>query len=1067
MSTSPRDILVERLQLDAIGPTKPDEIIPERPSERYLTAILYPNGDEIPPEEDDSVATAGDDDEEADDAPAAIWGAKRPSSCGISFALAHDEHPVVRVTVSCARYDYFYVQPGTESPSTDQLHMKRENQRWRRVPLKATVDVDLAAAIANPKRDLEHEGLKGLELFVRFAPGKPASIVTIALVNMLPPGEDRTDTEAASFLQVDMRVDPVDPAKLTTRPNRSAVEDPDARIATLIYRDVKEIAVGHTCSARWGPNDAAPTWVATDWLPTAVVRRMRPEGDPVFDVLRKNPKNLRPLEAAWTSDHASDGELVEGLRLLVRTYETWLDGQDARVPSLPADLRKTAQGNIAACRVAAARMSRSVGLLENDAITRNAWRLAAGAMALQFRWTKKTDLRWHPFQLAFQLLVLESLADRDAADRAIMDLLWFPTGGGKTEAYLSLTAFLLFYRRLKYGTESGSGTSVIMRYTLRLLTVQQFQRASALVLACEAIRRGNEQIPSVPTPALGDTSFSIGLWVGGAATPNTFEDARTALTKGGASTPRQLEHCPRCRERLDYAADIHAKAILIRCTGPNCYFADRKLRPMPIWVVDTDIYRERPSLVIATLDKFAQIVRKPQTAALFGTGTPHDPPELVIQDELHLISGPLGSIAGLYEVAIDALCTRTVGARRRRPKVIGSTATIRRAKDQVLQLFDRDAFQFPPPVIDARNSGFGIEDVDDPGRRYVGLTTAGRSAKYALQYTYASLLQAAADARIPRGVKGQSPRDRNWTLTGYFNSLRELGGAVTLVLDDVLRQLKTFGRRYGETPRPIAPPIELTSRVPSSDIPATLDQLDLGEGEPGCVDVLLASNMISVGVDISRLGLMVVAAQPKTIAEYIQATSRVGRKDPGLVVVVYNHPRVRDRSHFETFPTWHRALYRSVEATSVTPFASRARDKALHAVLVAMARHLVGALANVPNLDAATLPQVQSLVAEIERRAANVDKAEAGGVRRGLDQLVQLWLTNAPHLSEYWKDKDPGRSLLIGAEQYATLVENGDWTDAWPTPNSMREVEPSSLFRLKHATRAPLRSRRRAVSADE
>ena len=314
------------------------------------------------------------------------------------------------------------------------------------------------------------------------------------------------------------------------------------------------------------------------------------------------------------------------------------------------------------------------------------------------------------------------------------------------------------------------------------------------------------------------------------------------------------------------------------------------------------------------------------TRSLFGgTATSYWPPDLIIQDELHLISGPLGSIAGLYEVAIEELCRKD----EIRPKIVGSTATIRRAQDQIQALFDRETYQFPAPGLDAANSGFAVLDQARPGRLYMGVTTAGRSATYMLQALTASLLQAATDPSA-------CPEERNfyWTQVVYFNSLRELGHALVLMQDDVPVSVRQISARREESPRSVDAPAELTSRVPSYEIRDMLDRLAIDADDPEAVTLLLASNMISVGMDIPRLGLMVVNAQPKTLSEYIQATSRVGRGGvPGLIITMYNNMRARDRSHYETFETWHRSFYRDIEATSVTPFASRAQDKAVHAVL--------------------------------------------------------------------------------------------------------------------------------------
>jgi hypothetical protein len=1068
MTVTPRERLIERLLEDLFGPGQEGDGISERPSDRYLTGILFPRNSEIPAEQDQGeLSAAGAEDDEADDTPAPLAGGFRPSTCGLSFALTHHEKPRVDVSITCARYERYYVDPATNEISTASEHAKRVNERWRRRPLVGAFTCALEPEIPRTF-DLAPYGLEGLELYARPVRGPNSVLVTLALINRLEDrGDDRAAAEQNTFFHVQMIVRAQTPCTFTARPSKSLGDDRDARVSALIYRTVREMAVGHTCSASWGPKDDDVQYVQTEWLPRATVRRMKAEGDAAFDVLR-NHASLHPLDPHWQAGLASNTELVDGLRLLVSAYREWLHEQESRLETLSEELREFARENLADCRTAADRMTAAIDLLQADATAMTAWRLAAGAMHVQFNWTKGgRQLRWHPFQLGFQLLVLPSLVDRSSADREIMDLLWFPTGGGKTEAYLALTAFLLFFRRLKYGADHGAGTSVFMRYTLRLLTIQQFQRAAALILACEAVRRGDERVTDASTPALGEAPFSIGLWVGGGATPNTYKKAKEALRDGGSSTPRQLQRCPRCRTRLEYLADDRRSSIDVRCTNPSCYFQDPRRR-MPIWVVDSDIYRERPSLLIATLDKFAQIVRRSEPRALFGLGTPHDPPDLIIQDELHLISGPLGSLAGLYEVAIDRLCSRAHGAQLRRPKIIGSTATIRRAEDQVRQLFARRAFQYPPPVIDATNSGFGVEDQDDQGRLYVGLSTVGRSAKFALQASYASLLQAATDSQIPDvPPPDQNPRDRYWTLTGYFNSLRELGGAVTLVLDDVLKSIRSYARRRGESARSLAPPVELTSRVPSSEIPPTLERLESRIGNGDCVDVLLASNMISVGVDINRLGLMVVAAQPKTVAEYIQATSRVGRHEPGLVVVVYNHPRVRDRSFFETFPTWHRALYRAVEATSVTPFASRARDRAMHAVVVALARHLIPGLRDEPALDASTVAEVQSLVNVIAERATRVDEDEVAGTKRNTQTFIDDWtrLAEEPVL-EYWNDREHHRSLLISAEEAVSLEEKGEYPQAWPTPNSMREVEPSALFRL-WARPSVARSRRRASSDDE
>jgi hypothetical protein len=640
--------------------------------------------------------------------------------------------------------------------------------------------------------------------------------------------------------------------------------------------------------------------------------------------------------------------------------------------------------------------------------------------------------------MGFILLAAASVAHRRNPDRDTMDLLWFPTGGGKTEAYLGLIAFLAFYRRLSSvsNPDAEAGVAAVMRYTLRLLTTQQFARASAMILACEAIRRG--RAGGIQDPArLGRTPFSIGLWVGGEATPNTSELARQSLMGAtDLASPKQLSACPACGESLIWDYDDRNKAVIVRCPGPTCILHDTT-RTLPVYTDDENVYRNRPTLLIGTVDKFAQIIRRKEVSGLFSM-TAGQPPDLIIQDELHLISGPLGTLSGLYETAIDRLFTRD----RIRPKIIGSTATIRRASEQVKALFDRDTCQFPPAAIDADDSGFAILDQNSPGRIYTGITTAGRSAKFALQAVSASLLQSAHG-----GLPDAASRDNYWTLVSYFNSLRELGGAVVLMQDDVNDSISAFAARHNESRRTPERIEELTSRRTQDEVREMLDSLGVQAGNDGVMDIVLATNMLSVGVDIPRLGLMVVNGQPKGISEYIQATSRVGRGNvPGLIVAVLNNAKARDRSHYESFRTWHSTLYRDVEATSVTPFASRARDRALHAVLVALIRYNAPGMIDRPELTAGAIEAAGPIIDYITERAHAVDPEEVS-VRNELLNLLGQWEIRSPR--SYWWSRQPGSSLLMDAEKAATLRALGRLPgDAWPTMNNMRSVEPSTPFRL-------------------
>ena len=712
--------------------------------------------------------------------------------------------------------------------------------------------------------------------------------------------------------------------------------------------------------------------------------------------------------------------------------------------------------------------------------------------------------RWRPFQLAFILLNLAPLADPHHVDRgagaeATADLLWFPTGGGKTEAYLGLAAFALAIRRLQGelgGRRGDAGVTVLMRYTLRVLTLQQFQRAAALVCACEVQRR---EAPE----RYGAEPFRIGLWVGGRTTPNSIaaavEAMRAELGEGwvAGGSPRQLTSCPWCGSEIR-ASDVKGepypggRARTVTYCGDTlgrCAFssAGSPGEGLPVQTVDEEIYRRPPSVLIATVDKFAQLPWKGETQTLFGivngrcerhgfrspsledadshraqganpaarTVDPERllrPPDLIVQDELHLISGPLGSMVGLYETVIDELSTWQLDGRAVRPKVIASTATVRRARQQVHRLFLRDVSVFPPPGLDASDSFFARERAlsdEAPGRAYLGVCASGRRLKAVLIRVYVAYLAA---ARLLYERHG--PLADPWlTLVGYFNSMQELAGMRRLCDDDVRsRLLNADARGLGRRLLAEGSVLELTSRISAREIPKTLDRMGLAfpafaDHKPrrdGPLDVLLATNMISVGVDVSRLGLMVVAGQPKMTSEYIQATSRVGRSAdaPGIVCTVYNWARPRDLSHYERFGHYHETFYRHVEPLSVTPFAPRAIDRGIVALLVALIRLRAPHL----NADAAAAELLAEDSAEaievIARRAGDVaSPAAAASVRAVLEARIDDWLHESQRLA------GQGARLSYERRDGSTIPllakPDGSSWGAFTCLNSLRDVEPT------------------------
>jgi hypothetical protein len=1042
-----RDTIIDRLHEDLVGPTggRLDEIIDERPSDRYLTGILYPQRTAVGQEQDEGMGAGAAEDDETALEQVAVSHTLRPANAGMSFAVAG---PAARLKfrVQCGRYEQVEgaeaeeaaptaaaEQGGAEDKAASSPPRKARTTRWRRIDHDVVVDEDPRTT---PRVDLAAHGVPGLSLVLQCAPRGAEWLVTAVLVNenTIAEGESRLASDEKAFYQVRLTAEPLDGARLPARPSRRAALDEDGRSAALLYRDALEFAVGHTCSADWelAPDGTSASRVCTTWLPRAKVDATSSKGGEAFVQLAGSDAGTCFDAEVLASDEANLGHL---LAPVPAAYETWIAQQRDRVASLPEDHREQARKHLdEGCATCLQRMRAGIALLERDADIALAFRLANRAMAMQFRWKEQTKLEWRPFQLGFLLLTIESVADRRHADRETMDLLWFPTGGGKTEAYLGLVAFTLFYRRLRNGghPERGAGTAAIMRYTLRLLTTQQFQRAAALVLACELLRRQGV----LPEERLGSTPFSIGLWVGTDAVANSVAEALKALVDNENNRPDQVTHCPLCNTLLQWGPGPARRYVQVKCPNDACALASHEL---PIWTVDEDVYERMPSLIIGTIDKFAQLPRKPVAGRMFGLDVPHDAPDLIIQDELHLISGPLGTLAGLFETAIDELCSRE-GVR---PKAIGSTATIRRATEQIRALFDRSAQLFPPPGLDASDSCFAVRNPDAPPRRYVAISTAGRSAKFTLQAVSASLLQSAS-----RLLDGEATADAYWTLVEYFNALRELGGALVLMQDDVPASIEQFAKRRGEDARDVRIVAELTSRLSQSELKDRLKELELRVGSGAAVDVLLATNMISVGIDIARLGVMVMNGQPKAVAEYIQATSRVGRSSvPGLVVAIYNNGKARDRSRFETFRTWHETLYREVEATSVTPFSSRARDRGLRAVLVTLARLSIPALKNHPQLGDA-VDEVQQLLETIVKRACDVELEETDATREQLENALREWETRGS-LECYFNDHRPATALMVSAEHAATRrAARKELGDAWPIPSSMRNVEPMTKVSL-------------------
>lgn len=824
----------------------------------------------------------------------------------------------------------------------------------------------------------------------------------------------------------------------------------------LLYRHKKIYGTGLGTSVDWDIDEQGKGSVWNEFFPIEEIPAMN-FSLPKNKVITNNELSMKYLSDLNSIDKDTK---ISSMYSLVHLYKSWVIDLEKTASLLNTKYISAASKNIAECRRAYERMYAGIKTLKENETAYKAFLLANRAMFMQrihitmqsdmakksadrypedeeiSDWLRNVDYykeddagcRWRPFQIAFLLMDINSIVYDESPERNIVDLIWFPTGGGKTEAYLGLTAFAIFYRRLTHSKEAA-GTTVIMRYTLRLLAAQQFTRAATLICACEYIRQQCEKKHrKYPIYSLGKEPISIGLWIGGTHIPNRNEGKNSASyhleklknvgkhycvrSEKERHNKFQVLKCPWCGTKMvkddrnnklvgEWGYNMGSgKHFYMFCPQEDCDFTNK----LPIQIIDDELYRNPPTLLFGTVDKFAMMPWDGRIGAFFGIGSNNRAPELIIQDELHLISGALGTVVGIYETAVDGIC----GQKGVYPKIIASTATIRRAKEQCSVLYNREVVQFPAPGLDAEDSFFARESTIDYkkgiyGRKYIGIMPSGKTKAMTEIRMMAALMQKAYTMDLPDEIK-----DKFWTLTVYFNSLKDLGKASTLVDDDVKDFIIRTANRMFTARRLIVRADELTSRVSTTELNETLDKLEKieyskenMEAKQYASSVLLATNMISVGIDVARLNVMHMVGQPKLTSEYIQASSRVGRSFPGLCFIQYDATKSRDRSHYERFRSYHESFYRFVEPTGATPFSKPARERALHAVLTAMIRQREewkddkdAQKFDMGNLEK-SISEIQefilSRIKSINSRSENKLKDDIEDVRSEMQEFFEKW----------------------------------------------------------------------------
>ena len=1154
-----RQKILDAVRQDLIGPRGGENEVLEKesPTQTYITGILFPADSAItedenyndieftdagPDSEGENYGFNTDEDEKPEDS--VKKGFQRPSSMGISFYIKSDVKQL-NATVRYGKYtqetkkEIIFVpvesedEEETTSDSEQQMQEKTISKTYfHRKQIEETILIDLKSfsASSNTYTLPSNPNYKIYVLKMVLKTG-----YTMLSVYVHNKDKDSGGKESEKVMcQTELIVSSVDGAAIFA-PEYICRSDKEIE-DEFYYKGRPVYARGRGCAATWLKEDSEINVkaVCSSFIPdyeiSGVSAELKDMPNEAFSMLNMALPNKK------------DDTLAE-LKNLTALYRNWIDIKlkgDKTVPS------EKSSEIISKCEESLRRMNEGICKLEKDETSWQAFMFMNQAMYLQRSITsyakasgsgvicslkdfmkddpafgrKKDHSHWRPFQIAFVLLNLCSIVEEDNPEKNIVDLLYFPTGGGKTEAYLGLIALTIAYRRLTAPLENefnkDGGVTVFLRYTLRLLTTQQRDRLLKLIIAMDILREGSKNAQ------YGTEPISIGFWVGGGVTPNKFKeyDEEEIYNKGSflSKVSKQVIRCPYCGEKVpaeNFKIDSKRKTVEIFCSKNTCRYhinglGGRKPLSMPVYLVDEEIYAKCPTVIISTVDKFARLPWSEECGLLFGKTNrycercgyiavgaehvqkshpasgdlpkasvtnckPFYPPQLIVQDELHLITGPLGTIYGGYETVIEEMCCLNRNGITIHPKYIVSTATIKNAGEQIKFLYARKKFaQFPPSGIDIRDSFFVNEiplpksnsntwsenDIDSmakkgikPFRQYAGICAAGQSVKTTLIRLYAVVLQKVYDLSLDPEYEDYV--DPYYTLIGYFNSLRELGGAKRLLDDDIKKRIHHLFLKYQYKDQRFlndGRSQEITSRMPSTKISETLDKLELkfdkkkGRDKQDCYDTVIATNMIAVGMDVDRLGLMTVVGQPKQNSEYIQATSRVGRKFPGIIFTVYNPYRPRDLSNYENFVGFHSQMYRYVEGTTATPFAARARDRDLHALIVSLLRLQIEKMA--PNKGANEIntvdnDEIENVKNKILERVKIVAPSAYSQTVSDLEAFLSTWkdLASNGKLFYHIKDRTNGnQTLLTYYTDFANKTEK-------PTLNSMRDVEQaSSLF---------------------
>ncbi|AAM29972.1 Superfamily II DNA and RNA helicase [Methanosarcina mazei Go1] len=1269
-----RDKYIEELIKEVLGPRNGSEetMIGSDPYTEYITGVIIPKDckqRELSP--DSEILNVEGDDKGAEDAdsqentfsilPSELDPRVRSKSFGISF-LVKGKDPYLKVCVTWGRY----FKEELISENSNRKVVTETDFSWKRKPYCEIFNLNMSGE--SSEEITIYEGIDGkIVLNSRGIKVNNSLHIILSLINELKIGDCYGDKVIESSLyQPSIRVILGNDCKL------ESIDSEENDELNFIYRENPVLARGHMCSSIWKDVDYQdkfdikvlwPDGIHFDKCREFIICDVRsefvplyPNPAPIFEWTNSEISNSPVFSALKLSEMWDETEIKDYLNPILKSYEQWILKNETSLEDFSEKDKILAKKLIDKQKICLKRINRGIECLQNDKDILLSFCFANKVIWLQNLWKRggklgesNIDFVWRPFQLAFFLMNLESLSNKNSEFRDYVDLLWVPTGGGKTESYLAMMAFVMVLRRrnaqarVRNGEKdnkdiTGAGTSVISRYTLRLLTVQQFRRTLIMITAAEYLRVFNNQGLSGWRPQKYSTSedwlygtvrFSVGMWVGGGVSPNHLRGEQGAIkalqnSSSSEGEPAQIVKCPVCGTwlavpssglpagvnkiyfvikyektlselkshvskltsvsdliteiqvlddrclinyfimytKLDSSRKVDEKEFddiisklekelnvkvasfrpsrsgyfpsynevgrrkdspvdfEIFCPNPECDlnsnvnhkegvpsnvsgnskkklpdglfvkdnaspFAEYSHIPIPAYTVDEQIYHRCPTIIVSTADKIARLAFEPRCSSIFGNISKYNgfygyyrgdseevlpnnctknaiskyssnvnpflPPDMIVQDELHLMDGPLGSMFGIYECIVDGLIRESGGS----PKYIASSATVNDAAIQVKSLFNRPLSQFPAYGLTFKDSFFvrmpawsSGWDENRPGRVYMGIYAPGRGPLTPIIRIWSRMLQTGGENCSEKGIVNF------WTLVGYFNSIRELGGNRSLFREDIIERLNNISK---DSVRNLDAEkvVELSSRINSTDIPQLLEELEQGKNRTinENPDAIFTTSMFGTGVDIPHLSLMVVNGQPKTTSQYIQATGRVGRDHGALVVTFYKAGRARDLSHYEIFTGYHHRINIEVEPASVSPFSDGCLEKAAGPAIVSFLRNMPDPSSRWFAESGHTIQNEESLKDfEIFLRTclpSDISKKVIQCFRSQYDRWLgisqKLGFTENLVYNEYTLYRPPEKNVILGDPAHEKVGLCVVYKNA---PQSLREIEETTAFEV-------------------